>query len=229
MSFTEDLRRENNDIFEAIFQHPFVDGIGKGEVPDESISHYIKADYEYLNAFMRIYGIGISKSADRKDIEYFNEQISFTLDSETHPHQNFCKVIGVGYDELHGYPLPPTADHYVKHMEHHALNGSLGELIAAVLPCPWTYLEIGQHLMEKYQPSKEHKFYPWIKFYADLEFETLSENMCRRLDELAEQASETDRERMKEAFRKSCQLEWKFWDMAFTCEEWPEGKEVNIR
>ncbi|MFG6147063.1 thiaminase II [Halobacillus sp. B23F22_1] len=229
MSFTDTLRRENTDIFEAIFNHPFVDGIGKGEVPHESIAHYIKADYEYLNAFMHIYGIGISKSTNRKDIEYFNEQIGFILNSETHPHQNFCDVIGVGYDELHGYPLPPTADHYVKHMMYHAQLGGLGEILAAMLPCPWTYLEIGQHLMKKYQPTTDDTFFPWIKFYADEEFETLSEAMRKRLNELADFASETERQRMKDAFRKSCQLELKFWEMAYTCEEWPQGEGVNSR
>ncbi|MFC7060928.1 thiaminase II [Halobacillus seohaensis] len=229
MSFTETLRRENNDIFEAIFNHRFVDGIGKGDLPHDSIAHYIKADYEYLNAFMHIYGIGISKSTNRKDIEYFNEQVGFILNSETHPHMNFCDVIGVGYDELHGYPLPPTADHYVKHMMYHAQMGGLGEILAAMLPCPWTYLEIGNHLMKKYQPTPNDTFYQWIKFYANEEFETLSNAMRQRLDELADQASETERQRMKDAFRKSCQLELKFWEMAYSCEEWPQGEGVNTK
>ncbi|MFC7319607.1 thiaminase II [Halobacillus campisalis] len=229
MSFTEMLRRENNDIFEAVFNHPFVEGIGKGDVPHDSIAHYIKADYEYLNAFMHIYGVGISKSTNRKDIEYFNEQVGFVLNSETHPHQNFCDVIGVGYDELQGYPLPPTADHYVKHMMYHAQLGGLGEILAAMLPCPWTYLEIGQHLMKKYQPGPDDTFYPWIKFYADEEFDTLSHAMRNRLDEVADEASEAERQRMKDAFRKSCQLEWKFWEMAYICEEWPQWKGVNSK
>ncbi len=229
MTFTETLRKENNELFEAIFNHPFVDGIGKGEVPHEALAHYIKADYEYLNAFMHVYGVAISKSTERRDMGYFSEQVGFVLNSETHPHHNFCDVIGAGYDELQGYPLPPTADHYVKHMMYHAQMGGLGEILAALLPCPWTYLEIGNHLMKKYQPSPNHTFYPWIDFYANEEFDTLSMAMRERLNELAEEASESELKRMKEAFRKSCQLELNFWEMALTCEEWPTGEAVTSK
>jgi len=61
MSFTEQLRRENDDLFAAIFKHPFVRGIAEGKLDREQLIHYVKQDYEYLNAFMRIYGIAISK------------------------------------------------------------------------------------------------------------------------------------------------------------------------
>ncbi|GAA0603664.1 thiaminase II [Virgibacillus siamensis] len=221
MTFSQVLREENKDIFQAIFDHPFVDGIGKGDVPNQAIAHYIKADFEYLNAFMRTYGIAVSKCDLRDDMRFFDEQIQFILNSEIHPHHNFCNHIGVGYDELQGYPLPPTADHYVKHMMYHAQLGSLGETLCALLPCPWTYLEIGQELMEKYQPNQNHPFYQWIRFYADKEVGKITTEMRERLDKIAENSSFKQQQKMKEAFRKSCQLELSFWEMAYTCEEWP--------
>ncbi|KHE72572.1 thiaminase II [Halobacillus sp. BBL2006] len=223
MSFTEVLRKENNDIYEEIFSHPFVQGIGEGSLPPESIAHYIKADYEYLNAFMHVYGMAISKSHKREDIQFFNDQVNFVLHSEVHPHHNFCEHIGVRYEDLQGFPLPPTADHYIKHMIYHASQGSLGEILATLLPCPWTYLEIGKYLMEKVQPSSDHPFYPWISFYADGEMAALTNHLRSRLDALAEEASESEQQKMKQAFRKSCQLEYLFWEMSLKCEEWPQA------
>ncbi|WP_106495212.1 thiaminase II [Lentibacillus sp. Marseille-P4043] len=227
MTFSQNLREENNDIFQAIFNHPFVQGIGKENVPKKALAHYIKADFEYLNAFINVYGIAISKANNRKDMSFFNEQIRFVLHSEIHPHHNFCEAIGVEYDELQGYPLPPTADHYMKHMMYHAQMGSLPEIICALLPCPWTYLEIGKELMKTYKPSKNHAFYPWINFYAEESMEKTTTEMRTRLDELADQSSSKDIGRMKEAFRKSCQLELAFWDMAYTCEAWPGERLVT--
>lgn len=226
MSFSNLLRQENQDVFQHIFSHPFVQGIGQGHVPKEALTHYIKADYEYLNAFMHVYGLAISKSPARKDIQLFNEQIDFVLNSEIHPHNNFCDQIGVSYEELQGYPLPPAADHYVKHMLYHAHSGGVGEMLAVLLPCPWTYLEIGQELVKMYQPDESHPFYSWIQFYADEEMSTLTKQLCARLDDYAETASGSEKKRMKEAFRKSCQLEYAFWEMAFTQEQWPSEEEV---
>ncbi|GEN53310.1 thiaminase II [Halobacillus faecis] len=225
MSFSNHLRKENQDIYQKIFSHPFIQGIGKGEVPKEALIHYIKADYEYLNAFMHVYGIAISKSQGREDIQLFNEQIDFVLNSEVHPHNNFCEQIGVSYEELQGYPLPPTADHYIKHMLFHAHQGDMGEILAALLPCPWTYYEIGVELLNSYQPELDHPFLPWIEFYANKEVKSLTAVLCERLDQYAERASEPEKQRMREAFRKSCQLEYAFWDMAYTQEQWPCEKE----
>lgn len=227
MTFTEMLRKENDDVFNMIFNHPFVQGIGKGDVPKEAIEHYIKADYEYLSAFMHLYGVAIAKSESRDGIAFFNKQIDFVLRSESHPHHNFCDHIGIGYDELQGYPLPPTADHYVKHMMYHAYTGTLGELIAALLPCPWTYFEIGKELMRQFQPREDHPFYQWITFYADPSIVELE--MRKKLDAIGEEASPAEQARMKEAFRKSCQLELGFWEMSFTCEEWPTKESVDVK
>ncbi|PPA69253.1 thiaminase II [Jeotgalibacillus proteolyticus] len=228
MTFTEELRKENEDIFSLIFEHQFVQGIGRGDVSKEALTHYVKADYEYLNAFMKVYGIAISKCASREDIAYFNQRIDFVLNSEIHPHNNFCEQIGVSYEELQGFSLPPTADHYIKHMLYHAQSGTLGEILAALLPCPWTYFEIGEELIKQYDPSPEHPFYQWISFYAERRVEDTVVVMCERLDKLAEVASQEEKTKMKEAFRKSCQLEWAFWEMAFTCEEWITKKGVSV-
>ncbi|WP_430788999.1 thiaminase II [Virgibacillus flavescens] len=228
MTFTESLRKENQDVYEAIFNHPFVQGIGEGNVPRKALAHYIKADFEYLNAFMYIYGIAISKSSTRKEVNFFNKQVDFVLNSEIHPHHNFCEQIGVSYEELQGYPLPPSADHYVKHMMYHAHTGSLGELIAALLPCPWTYLEIGRELLRSYQPAQDHPFYEWISFYATDEVEEITMQLRKMLDKLAADAGEAELKRIKSAFRKSCQLELSFWEMAYTCQEWPVSNSVTV-
>ena len=227
MLFTEKLREENHDIFQLIFNHPFVEGIGKGDIPKESIAHYIKADFEYLNAFMKVYGLAISRSSSREDIRYFFNKMEFILKDEIHPHHNFCDYIGVPYESLQGHPLPPTADHYIKHMMHHAQTGSMGEILGALLPCPWTYLEIGEELLKAYRPSQDHPFYQWITFYADASTKSITTEMRERLDVYAKEASLAEKDRIRDAFRKSCELELAFWEMAYTCEEWSSTKAVK--
>lgn len=219
--FTNKLREENDDIFQMILHHPFVQGIGTGEISHKSLAHYVKADFEFLNAFMKIYGMAMAKSKRREDISYFFNRIYFILNDEVHPHHNFCNYLGLKYVDLQGYSLPPTADHYVKHMMYHAQLGTSGEILGALLPCPWTYLEIGQELIKQYKPTSNHPFYEWITFYTSPSSETTTANMRNRLDQLAEKASNEELNKISEAFRKSCQLEFKFWEMAYTCEEWP--------
>ncbi|MDL4841115.1 thiaminase II [Aquibacillus rhizosphaerae] len=221
MSFSTQLRKESDVIFQGIFKHPFVDGLGKGELPKEALIHYVKADFEYLNAFINIYGLAIAKSDTREDMQYFQEKIGFILNSEIHPHNNLCQVAGVNYNDLKGFPLPPTADHYVGHMKSTAQQGSMGELLAALLPCPWTYLDIGHYLKDSFNPGPEHPFYEWITFYAKQETASVTTELRDRLDRWAETVGEIEKEKAKQAFIKSCQLEYAFWEMAYTQEKWP--------
>ncbi len=227
MSFTQTLRQEAGGIFQAIFDHPFVKGIAEGNLEREQLIHYVKQDFEYLNAYMRIYGIAISKSTSREEIAAFNEQISFILHSEVHPHQNFCAVAGVTYEELQGYPLAPSAHHYIRHMLTVAHEGSLGEIMAVLLPCPWTYLEIGRRLLNEVKPDASHPFFDWISFYGN-RGEDATAKFRDRVDAWAERATAAERERMREHFMLSCQLEYLFWDMAYKQEEWPVQLEAAV-
>ncbi len=220
MSFSAELRKEANPIFDAIFEHPFVRGIANGDLRKEQLIHYVKQDFEYLNSFIRIYGIAVAKCENREDMEMFNKQIGFILNSETHPHNNFCQVAGVPYEELQGFPLSPSALHYIRHMLTVAHEGTLGEILAVLLPCPWTYWEIGRRLLSEVNPDPSHPFFEWIHFYGN-RTDSITTKFCDRLDEWAMGATEKEIAKMKEHFLISCQLEYMFWDMAFRLEEWP--------
>jgi len=221
MSFSQQLRKEAEPIFEAIYHHPFIQGIAKGSLKGEQLVHYVKQDFEYLNAYMRVYGLGISKSTDRRDINMFNEKIGFILNSEIHPHHNFCKVAGVTYEELQGYPLTPTALHYTRHMLTVASQGTLGEIFAVLLPCPWTYMDTAERLIREIQPGEDHPFYEWIMFYGNQQIKPRIRQLCDRMDDWALTAPEHEKNRMREHYMISCQLEYMFFDMAYTLEHWP--------
>ncbi|GEL07756.1 thiaminase II [Salisediminibacterium halotolerans] len=221
MKFSEQLRKEADPIFEAIFKHPFIEGIARGDVPKEALIHYVKQDYEYLSTFCRIYGLAVSQCESREDMMFFQEQIAFVLNEEVHPHNNFCEVAGVNYDDLQHAPLAPTAHHYTRHMLEAASNGSLGETLAALAPCPWTYWEIGERLTKEVKPGADHPFAEWISFYANDEVAQITQTFKDKIDKCAEKASEKEREQMMAHFLKSTQLEHQFWTMAYEQETWP--------
>ncbi|MBB5173410.1 thiaminase II [Texcoconibacillus texcoconensis] len=220
MTFSNQLREEAEELFQACYHHPFIKGIGKGDLKKEQLIHYVKQDYEYLNAMIRARALSMAKCDNREDMELFNSGIGFILNSEIHPHHCFCRVAGVDYEELQGYPLAPTAHHYANYMEKVAHEGTLAEAIAVALPCPWIYLYVGKRLIEEYNPDESHPFYEWITFYGSQEEPRMNRSL-EKLDELAERASEEEKQRMREHFMASCKLEYMFFDMAYKVEEWP--------
>lgn len=224
MSFSHQLRKEADHIFEACFTHPFVQGIAEGKLEKEQLIHYVKQDFEYLNAMIQTRALGMSKCKTREEMEMFNTSISFILNSEIHPHNNFCQVAGVDYEDLQGYPLAPAAQHYTSHMLNVAHEGTIGDVIAVTLPCPWVYLYIAERIIKEYTPDQSHPFYEWIMFYG-AQTEPRMNVYLDKLDEIAEQASDEVKQQLREYFMLSCQLEYMFFDMAYTLQNWPVQKE----
>ena len=67
-----------------------------------------------------------------------------------------------------------------------------------------------------------------IGFISTATGEDATAKFCSRVDEWAERATAAERERMKEHFMLSCQLEYMFWDMAYKQEEWPVPLEAAV-
>jgi thiaminase/transcriptional activator TenA len=218
VSFSHDLRQQADSIFDAILHHPFVRGIATATLTREQLAHYVQQDFQYLTVFCQIYALAIAKATTREDMSLFHQRIGYVLHSETHPHHNFAEVAGYELEELMHGTLLPTSRNYTRHMLHVAYSGSLGEILAALLPCPWTYWEIGVQLKEEVTPNPAHPFQPWIDFYAGSE---TTQQLVQRLDRWAEEANADERARMADHFLTSCRMEYLFWEMAYNLEAWP--------
>src|SRR5699024_5750633 len=122
------------------------------------------------------------------------------------------------------FSVTPTVDHYINHMLRVSYQGTLGEIIAVLLPCAWTYWEIGERLVDEVQPGLNHPFYEWISFYQSDAFALVTQQFSRQLDEWAHHAGNREKQDMMDAFLTSCQLELAFWEMAYTNEGWENEK-----
>ncbi|MFB5188886.1 thiaminase II [Alicyclobacillus fastidiosus] len=221
MRFSEELRRDADPIFQSIRNHPFVQGIQQASLGRDQIVHYVQQDYLYLTTYAKVYGLGLAKCRTREEMQDFHRRIGFILNDEVHPHITLCRVAGVSYESLQvGATLAPTAQHYMSHMLLCAQTGSLGEVLATVLPCHWTYVDLATDIMARDAPTADHPFYDWIAFYAARDMQVGLADLCGWIDNYAATAGEEDKLRMRAAFMVSCQLERRFFEMAYSLEKW---------
>ncbi|RSD29082.1 thiaminase II [Mesobacillus subterraneus] len=222
-TFTSQIRREADPIWQANFQHPFVKGIANGELSLESFRYYVLQDSYYLSHFARIQALGAAKAADLYTTSRMAAHSQGTYEAELGLHEKFIKQLGVTKEELDSFEPSPTAYAYTSHMYRVAADGSLGEIIAAILPCYWIYYEIGQTL--KGSTPGVPIYNEWIEAYGGEWFSELVNEQISRLDVLAAGASEQERKKMKQHFMISSQYEFLFWDMAYKLETWPVATE----
>lgn len=219
MSYSAELRERNDELFDAFWEHPFLAGLRDGTLVRERVVHYVGQDHQYLSAFVRCYGLGLSMSPDREWMRFFHDNVGFLLEDETHPHHALCRAAGVSYEEVQVERLAPSAQAYVDHMLESSRD-TLGVMLAALLPCPWTYIWAGSRLMSADPPGKAHPFGDWWSFYGSDECRGILVAFRERFDALAQDAGSVERARMATAFEASCHHEVRFWEMAWTLEAW---------
>jgi thiaminase/transcriptional activator TenA len=118
-------------------------------------------------------------------------------------------------------PKAPTNEAYTNHILRVAYEGSMGENVAALLPCMWTYLDVGGRLAE-IGGYKGHLIYEeWCEAYNAQEYNELVKIYRSLVDRSAEKSGKTVKDKMRHHFRVSMRYEYMFWDMAYSMEEWP--------
>ena len=208
-------------IWERTHQHPFVTGLGDGTLPVESFRFYMKQDYLYLIDYAKMFALGSVKAYDLQTSAKFAALQESTLNTEMALHRQYAERFGISREELEATEPSFVLISYTSYMLKVAQQGSLAELVSALLPCMWSYWEIGKRLA-KVEGALDHDLYgEWVRMYSSDEFGELALWLIDIMDQLAEGKSEQELTRLEEHFLVTSRLEYLFWDMAYRRELWP--------
>jgi thiaminase (transcriptional activator TenA) len=217
--FTDRLRQKAAAIWEAQHQHPFVRGIGDGKLDLEKFKFWLRQDYVFLVEYARLLGLAAARSPDVEAMTRFAGLLEETLETEMSLHRAYADEFGISRQDLEREQPAPTTRAYTDFLLRVAAMGDFAELAAALLPCMWSFSEIGQRLATQPTPS-EKRYAQWISMYSSKEFAQLA-GWCRDLvDNLAAGLPERELKKLEGAFLASSRYEWQFWEMAWKMERW---------
>ena len=214
-SFSEVLRQEALPIWESIFAHPFLEEIQAATLPVEKFRYYVEQDYHYLAGFGQVVATALSKAPDSRTLRRLTRRI--TAPVERPLHGKMFELLEMNEEDVEEVALSPTNAAYINHMQTAASVGGVGEAAAALLPCPWTYHEIGSMIS-----IPEHPIYSyWAEPYREGLLEESTAAWRELVDEFAANGGPAVREAMRSAFITSSRYEFMFWSMAYNMEGWP--------
>jgi len=218
--FSVQLKRRADRIWRAIEAHPFLRELHAGTLPMNRFTYFILQDYVYLLDFAQVLCQGGAKSPDLETLELFARHALMAVEVERSFHASFGTSLGLSRKQLDAVAKGPITQAYIGHLQSVAHSGSLGELVAAVLPCYWIYGEVGRRLY-KNRPTKPKIYRQWIETYAGEEFWQPVREQIRLMDKLGARANYSERKLMTAHFILSSRYEFMFWDQAYRLEHWP--------
>lgn len=203
-------------LMNDIHQHPFNQELAHGTLPKETFVHYLEQDALYLAHFSKALAL---TAARLPSTQHTQQLLQFALDAVS-VEQEVQKTYLTQYHTMRSSVLEqyPACFMYTNYILSMASLASVEEAIASLLPCFWVYREVGRNIAEHNHDT--HPYSDWITLYASESFNESVNRMIHITNELGSCASDSIRDKMQVAFKRSTQLEWLFWDGAYQKQGW---------
>src|SRR5215468_7873253 len=207
--FSSQLQRRGERIWRSIYGHPFLRELHAGTLSMNRFVYFILQDYVYLLDFAQVLCQAGAKSPDLETLELFCRHAVGAVEVERSFHASFGKSLGLSRRQLDAVNKGPITQGYISHLQSVARGGTLGEIVAAVLPCYWIYGEVGKQLY-KSRPRKPAIFRKWIEIYAGEDFWRPVREQIKLMNTLGAAANANEKKRMLEYFLLSSRYEYLF-------------------
>jgi len=129
------------------------------------------------------------------------------------------KELGVSARMIEEASMAPTNKAYTSYLLATAALEPFPNVLGALLPCYWVYLEVGRTLRKRGSPDPLYQ--RWIEAYSSGTYQSVVREVIQMARETLGRVNEKEAQAFAEHFMVSCRYEWMFWDMAFRMETWP--------
>jgi thiaminase/transcriptional activator TenA len=219
-----ELRDQSARVWAGLHAHPFLSELAHGVLPLEKFRFFIEQDILYLPDFARCIAMGAAKSGTEAELGFFARQLDGTINLELpNQHRVLDRVCRLGAADRGGaLGKAPANVAYTSFLLGVAGEGGPLEIMAAILPCAWSYAEIASRLAGE---IADHPVYTdWVSFYLTAEVLGLVHQMRDSFDQMFMKANPGPdvRWRLGEIFMTSSRLEGAFWEMAYALDQWPD-------
>jgi thiaminase/transcriptional activator TenA len=199
--------------WQAYTEHPFVQGLGDGSLPEAAFRHYLGQDYLFLIQFARAYGLAVYKADMVEDMRAAAASLSAILDVEMELHVKFCAGWGLSEDDMVALPEDSATMAYTRFVLETGMAGDILDLHAALAPCIVGYAEIGAALAEADGPT-DNPYAEWIAMYAGDEYQQVARDEIATLQRLGARRGAVARfDSLAHTFQAATRLEADFWAM----------------
>ncbi|QZY52449.1 bifunctional hydroxymethylpyrimidine kinase/phosphomethylpyrimidine kinase [Leucobacter tenebrionis] len=195
----------------------FIRRLADGSLPREPFTRYLAQDALYLRDYSRALAEAGKLAPSPAEQAFWISSAHGAIATELELHTSWLPADAV-FDAA---PSPATTA-YVDHLLAIAARGDYGELIAALLPCFWIYVDLGERLAAHATP--DHPYAAWLQTYGDPAFRDLNRKAVGIVTAHAAHATDKRGERMRAAFETSARHELRFFEAPLSqdAENWEE-------
>ena len=197
----------------------FIAEMTDDSLPIDKFIFYLKQDHIFLKEFCSFLA-NARAAAEKPSLKrWFGELHHSTVNYEMQMQKKVLDSLELSGAINISSPAKATLN-YVSFLRKVSVSRSVEEMVSAMAPCPWSYLEIAQKILLSCNGGGQNKirteaYQKWIEFYSSKESQQQVEYLKSLLGNLYENASKSKKLVMEYHFSIACQYEHDFWKMAY--------------
>ncbi|MGP5081152.1 TenA family protein [Corynebacterium variabile] len=210
--FSDTLRAENAETWEAAATHRFVTELFAGTLPDENMATYLVQDYRFADGFMALLGAAVA-TADNYDSRHRFAQFLGEVagDEDTYFRQAAAEL---GADT--SVPDTRATEGFKQLFADAADTRNYAAILGVLLVCEWLYLDWATRPENRDHGTAEngyptrHVHAEWVRLHDYPGFHQLIDFLRAEIDR-AGARSEDDAALARKYFRRTVDLELQFF------------------
>lgn len=210
--FSDTLREENRETWEAAATHRFVTELFAGTLPDENMATYLVQDYRFADGFMALLGAAVATADNYASRHRFAQFLGEVAGDEDTYFREAAAELGADTS----VPDTSATAGFKQLFADAADTRSYAAILGVLLVCEWLYLDWATRPENRAHGTGEngyptrHAHAEWVRLHDYPEFHQLIGFLRTEVDRVGERSAE-DAALAREFFRRTVDLELQFF------------------
>lgn len=213
MTFSEELKAASGDQWERVVNHQFTDELANGTIDRKVLTRYLVQDHRFLDSFVVLLSSAVAKARNLQDRIPGCQFLALITGQENTYFERSLEKLGAG-DNTH-IPNAPCTTKLCELMIEVASTGSLGEMLAVIVVCEWSYLSWGERVLPNANRD-DFVTFEWVDLHSGEYFRSVVEYLRDLLDNEGLILDDKGKEACRKRFLETVQCEENFFNFAYT-------------
>jgi thiaminase (transcriptional activator TenA) len=218
--FSKKMIGLSTKIIETEHKKRFLQELTKGTLPEEKFVYYLKQDYPYLIKYSRALALGVAKADTIENMRLMTDILQGIIVTEMKLHEEYAARFNISPKELAGTQTCPTKLAYGNHILSSSYGGNFFDIIAAILPCNWTYWKLAETL-SPFVVKEGNPYLDWFETYTSDEYKRTVDICIELIDNQADDTTESQKIKAEKIYVQAHKLQLQGWDAYYSMEDWP--------
>eukprot|EP00933_Yihiella_yeosuensis_P034772 TRINITY_DN28245_c0_g1_i1.p1 TRINITY_DN28245_c0_g1~~TRINITY_DN28245_c0_g1_i1.p1 ORF type:complete len:220 (+),score=36.20 TRINITY_DN28245_c0_g1_i1:56-715(+) len=214
-SFTEKLRDQAGEQWMKVVHHKFTTELAAGTINRNVLKKYLIQDHRFLDSFVVLLASMIANCRTLEDRIPGCQFIALITDKENTYFERSFEAMGCTEEERQSIPNAQCTQGFIDLMHDAAKSGNLGEILAVLVVCEWSYMTWGELVLES-TVREDFACYEWVDLHSGKFFAGVVKYLRSLLDKEESFLDEAGKEAVKQRFMKAIELEEAFFENAYS-------------